>query len=361
MCIRDRVHLQKIRDKLEHGNLCDILDLGEIAAKYLQPDRLGVEFQVHDSLEKLARRSEEIMQRQQDFLAKVAEGERSDRKELINQYQQELLTLKVELSQVQQKYSDGIAQLRGDLSQIRERLIGTGIGPVGEVLTIKELKAAFPTDYFADSQATRGGADIVAEVKDAGSSVGKIVVSVKYQGKWSGEFVAQLRKNLKQENAEFGILVSKTFPGDALSDKAYLTPEGCAVVKPEYCTIAYLGMRQAAIHLQRARLLMREEEDRLRMQERVTMAIRDWLSGDGFHKAVEDLELATQASKDTDILIQQWQNYAEERSSQVQKTQQKLRAYLIACSSLLNDLQSRLGKPQSVESFEESPNRELST
>lgn len=126
------------------------------------------------------------------------------------------------------------------------------------------------------------------------------------------------------------------------------------MVKPEYVAIAYMGMREAVVHLHRARALIGEEEDRMRARERVTLAIKEWLSGANFHKAVGDLDLAVKASNDTVVLVQQWQNYADERSEKVQKMQQRLRGYLVSCSGLLTDLQGKLGKTVPLDSVPSS-------
>lgn len=340
----DKAHLDSISNALRSKRLGIVIDLGEIALKYLHPERLGAEFQVHEALEMLSKRSLEIVERQRDFLEKMGEGQRADRKEILEQHQQELLRVNNEARDAQKKYLDGLAQLSTGLSQIRERIVGPGIGVPGEIVTIKDLKSAFPSDSFSSAKATQGGADIVAEVRDGTVAAGKVVVSVKYENKWKDDFVAQLEKNLRQENTEFAVLVSRVFPSDALNDKAYLTDRGWAIVKPEYAVVAYMGVREAVIHLQRAKGLIRAEEDRARTREHVTSAIREWLSGENFHKTMQGIETAVQASKETDVLVQQWQNYADEKSAKVQRTQQQLRAYLVSSSSLLTDLQAKLEK-----------------
>ena len=352
----DQAHLDKMKEMLPSKNLGLIIDLGKIAVKYLHPERLSAEFQVHEALETLSRRSIEIMEKQRELLEKTSEGERTDRKEILDQYNKDLVRVNTEIRDVQQKYLENLSQLTTDLRQVREKILGPGIGTPGELVTIKDLKSAFPADHFSHVKAAVGGADIVAEVKDGNVFSGKVVVSVKYEGKWHDEFVTQLEKNLHQEKTEFAILVSKAFPSDALNDKAYLTDEGWAVVRPEYAVIAYMGMREAVIHLHRAMVPIRAEEDRMRTRERVTSAIREWLTGENFHKAVVDLDLAVQSSKETDVMVQQWQNYADERSTKVQKLQQQLRGYLIACSGLLTDLQSKLGRTGS-ESLPPAPSR----
>ncbi len=340
----DDTHLEMIRDKIQSNNLAMVMDLGDIALKYLHPEHLGAEFQVRDALEVLSKKSLEIVEKQRDFLAKMGEDQREDRKLILEGHQQELLKLNSEVKDTQKKLLDNLSQLNMGLSQIRERIVGPGIGGPGETISIKDLKSAFPADSFSNAKAAAGGADIVSRVNDGTVEAGRIVVSVKYQDKWKDDFLDQLKRNLGEENTEFGVLVSRVFPADALSDKLYLTSEGYAVVKPEYAAIAYMGMREAVIHLHKARSAIRGEIDRIKTREQVTMAIREWLSGENFSKAMKDLELAIQSSNETVEIVQKWQTYADEKSRKIQSVQHELRAYILACGGLLGELREKLAK-----------------
>ncbi len=62
----------------------------------------------------------------------------------------------------------------------------------------------------------------------------KVVVSVKYDNKWEGSFIDQTKRNMEQEGAAWGILVSTSFPHDALNDKVYLHRSGIIVAKPDH-------------------------------------------------------------------------------------------------------------------------------
>ena len=340
----DDTHLVMIREKIQSNSLAMVMDIGDIALKYLHPEHLGSEFQVHDALEMLSKKSLEIAEKQRDFLAKMGEDQREDRKLILEEHQQELLKLNSEVKDTQKRLLDSLSQVNSGLSQIRERIVGPGIGGPGETISIKDLKSAFPADSFTNAKAAAGGADIVARVNDGATEAGRIVVSVKYQDKWKDDFLDQLKRNLGEENTEFGVLVSRVFPSDALNDKVYLTSDGYAVVKPEYAAIAYMGMREAVIHLYKERAAIRGEIDRIKTREQVTMAIREWLSGENFSKAMKDLELAIHASNDTVEIVQKWQTYADEKSRKIQSVQQELRTYVLACGGLLGELREKLAK-----------------
>lgn len=135
--------------------------------------------------------------------------------------------------------------IKKDLDAIGKKIVGAGIGKVGEAITIKDLQSAFTEDEFTDKRSDEKGSDIIAEVRDKATAVGKVVVSVKYQEKWSGSFLNQLKDDMASEGTRWGMLVTKVFPSNALNDRAYLTKDGHFIVKPEYASVAYYGLREA--------------------------------------------------------------------------------------------------------------------
>ena len=98
-------------------------------------------------------------------------------------------------------------QLQKTIDNIDTRLGGTAIGKVGETITIKELKSAFPQDGFSDKTANTGDTDIVATVIEGGKEKVKICISCKYVDAWSSSFILQLQKNMKQEKLFIILLV----------------------------------------------------------------------------------------------------------------------------------------------------------
>ena len=71
---------------------------------------------------------------------------------------------------------------------------------------------------------------------------------------------------VKPYKSRFGILLTKAFPRKALSSKARIVEaeEGKTVilVKPEYASVCYFGLRQATIHwFETRKILKRKEEE----------------------------------------------------------------------------------------------------
>ena len=163
-------------------------------------------------------------------------------------------------------------------------------GDVAEVFTIKDLKSMFPNDEFSEEKAAKGGSDIVAKVKENGREWGTIVISVKSQETWLSKFLTQTRKNMDQENTSYALLVSEKFPRDALNDKGYDKSDKPGeifwIVKPECEPFAYGCIRYALIASEKAKTVLKAQEERMRAQEEITKAIKEWINGDGLQRTL---------------------------------------------------------------------------
>ena len=62
-----------------------------------------------------------------------------------------------------------IIQLQKTIEGVQAALKGTAIGKVGELVTVKELKSAFPQDNCSDENANKGDTDIIATIIENGN------------------------------------------------------------------------------------------------------------------------------------------------------------------------------------------------
>jgi len=135
---------------------------------------------------------------------------------------------------------------------MRDRLFGCHIGKIQENLTMGHLKSACPDDIFSEEFADRHGTDIVATVRHRGAASGKISVSVKHQRHWSSDFVSQLARNIDDDMSDAGILVTTSFPREALNENIWMLLRGrnaaCLLVKPEFAATAYYAARVISIN-----------------------------------------------------------------------------------------------------------------
>lgn len=213
-------------------------------------------------------------------------------------------------------------------------------GDAGEIFTVKDLKSMHLTDNFAEEKARSGGTDVVATVVENQRDWGTVVVSVKYQAKWSSEFLTQARKNMDQEGTNYALLVSETFPRDALNDKGYdvsKKPEEILwLVKPEYAPFAYGCLRYALVATQKAKAVVKAQAERLQVQKEISVVIKKWINGKGFKKTESRVDSAVARSKKTTEGLEAIKSYVSRTTNSLKKEQEELRDDLgIAYESIL--------------------------
>lgn len=239
-----------------------------------------------------------------------------------------------------------MSELQKTLEEVKERVAGTAVGKIGEFITIKDLKTISPTDEFSEENASKGGTDVVATVKENGDEVGKIAISVKYDLEWRMDFIQQLNKNMQQESTNFGILVTKDFPKQALSDKAYLKESNngtmILVVRPEYVSVAYPGYRWAVIAEQKARNSIKSMKEQLEKRESIAKAVIEWLNGNEFVKTVSNIDHARELSEQTVSLLNNMARYVTQKVGEAKKEQESLQEILNNTKTTVEDLKDRL-------------------
>ena len=246
---------EMLHEKAHAGKLVPLVQLGSIAENYLKPEMLSLEAEFWKYVNKM-------MDKQRQLVKEISEAGEEGRTEVIERYEKEMAEAREELEKLQSEHKETLDDIRDNLSVIGKKLVGAGMGKVGEAITIKDLQSAFTTDEFTDKRSDEKGADIIAEVREGTSAFGKAVVSVKYQEKWSGSFLQQLKGNMNEEGTRWGMLVTKAFPTNALNDKVYLTKDGHLVVKPEYASAVYFGLREAIKAAYEATKLAKTVEER---------------------------------------------------------------------------------------------------
>jgi len=138
------------------------------------------------------------------------------------------------------------------LEEVRCRLFGNAVGFAQEVITLSELKTGCPYDRFSEELSTRHGTDILAFVREGGVEISKISISVKRHKKWNSNFLNQLEQNIKDDQLQWGLLVTTVFPNEALNENIWTTFDTSGrlilMVKPLFVTAAYYAIRQMVIY-----------------------------------------------------------------------------------------------------------------
>lgn len=144
-------------------------------------------------------------------------------------------------------------QIRTNLEEIKDRIFGNAVGYLQETITILDLKRACPYDKFSEEMASKHGTDIICEVIENSVTCGKISISVKHHEKWNSDFIRQLEDNISHDQADAGMLVTTSFPKEALNNKTWTTRDSYGklilLVKPEFAPVAYYAIRQIVIQL----------------------------------------------------------------------------------------------------------------
>lgn len=89
------------------------------------------------------------------------------------------------------------------------------IGEPGEVNLYERLTTAFPDDRISRVPKGAPGPDVLVEVMQDGTVIGKIALDNKVHVRWQNKFTSKLRSDMIADGADFAILSTSVFPKDA--------------------------------------------------------------------------------------------------------------------------------------------------
>jgi len=324
----DEESIKLINEKANSGSLVRLLRMGEAVEPLIEPEKIAVEAKVLDLFHKMRKDTLEMVR-------EIANAEQEKQSELLKDYEKQQV-------KAEQDMEKELKEIHQGIGSIREKIVGTGIGRIGEIATIKELQSAFLHDEFTDKHADEKGTDIVAEVKEDRKSLGKIVISVKYQDRWLGDFLRQLKENKEEERTQWGILVTKVFPANALNDHAYLTDDGDFMVKPEYICMAYCGFREAVKVKWNESQRARSEEEAMRQEQMMICVLQDWVRGIKFQVLKKKLDVARKAAETTQKIVKDWQKYSKSRGDEIIDKSDTILSQIAEGDELLKELAENL-------------------
>ena len=178
----------------------------------------------------------------------------------------------------------------------------------------------------------------MAKVNENGIVCGTVTVSVKYAQTWSNEFMGQIARDMKKDGSRSGILVSKTFPREALSEKASVmkTDEGNSIilVKPDYAPLAYFGLRQATLVWFQTRQNEKNGDSGSDEMEKAFSALLAWINGEEFQEVITYIDCAITEANRTRETMHQIQNYIRTKTDDADKLQGNIIKYLTQATAL---------------------------
>ena len=347
-----------LRQHVRDGTLKDMLVIAQIAWRGLDPEKATSEFQVREAISKLSELSKTFFHETGKFIEKFAMENGVDKLQMVKEYEEKykpfMETLQKDIAQSAkaiEKLEKQHSELNNNLMEIREKIVGTGIGSISEMVTIRDLKEVVPTDKFSEARASKGGTDIIGFVKENGTECGIITISNKCTKNWEGDYLTQLIRNMKDDGSRFGILVTKAFPREALSSKAYPVDvdngRTVIVVKPEYAPLTYFGLRVATIHWFETRKALKRKEEEAEESEKTFKAIADWINGEEFEEAVQHIATARKAVEDTRRQLSSMRSYVNTQLDKAVKFQDLIDQNLIHTKSLIAKLRDLLNSGSS--------------
>jgi hypothetical protein len=209
-----------------------------------------------------------------------------------------------------------INELKQGMNAISTKIVGTGIGNVSEKTVIKDLKGAMSNtlDSFSDERALKQGTDIVGTVREQGRDCGKISISVKNTEKWESNFMVQLKKNMRDDGTMLGIIATKAFPAEHLSEQMYVPSETeerktFIVVKLEYAPLAYFALRQVAIHVLKTQQTLEIKDAETDEAVKTFNVVMKYINGPNFQQSINHMDMAIKDAQEARNCLTQMRTY----------------------------------------------------
>jgi len=296
--------LLKIRQYIKEGVLGKMLTIAELVSRRMDPNSTSMELTINEALE--------------DF----------------------------SLRQV-----DKLDQVLRTLGGISEKIVGTGIGEVSEIIAAQEFMQTFPKDEFDTSQADKHGTDIVATVLDKKTEVGKISISIKNTKSWKNEFIQQLEKNTSHDSAKVGILISKTLPRRANPKGEVIHNNGRMffLVGPEYGIPIYAALRHVVINIHNTRQYLDSKEKELTQISKISKALAKWITGNEYAEVLKTLQKIHEHSGKSSEELLGMADYVEKKVKRDCDKQTSIQRELLNTEGFLSGLKELLTQSNSEE------------
>lgn len=136
---------------------------------------------------------------------------------------------------------------------------GGEIAEGSEIDLYDELRAAFPDDNIVRMK-TKGGANLLQDIRYRGKSAGKILIDSRPRAAWQQAFVTRLRQEQSDAGADHALLATPIFPA---GKKELFVDAGVIVIAPARVRAIVEVLRKALISMHVAKLSEAERTDKL--------------------------------------------------------------------------------------------------
>ncbi len=196
----------------------------------LQAKQQQLELDVQRRLDVERRRIEETV--------RAAEGEKAKLREA--DLQKKLDDTLGKLNETQRQLEQGSQQLQGE---------------VLELLLEEELAASFPLDSIVEVKKGARGADALQRVSTRlGQEAGTLLWEAKRAQKWSAQWPAKLKQDMREAGADAGVIVTTSFPCDwpagqlfGIYDDVWVTTPGAAIAMAAVLRVGLMDAHKARV------------------------------------------------------------------------------------------------------------------
>lgn len=236
----------------------------------------------HDMEEKLRKRMEKEQESQLKEIEKVATekaAQEAERKHslALAQKDKQLADLRKRSADLERKARQGSQETQGEVLE-------------DELESI--LDRNFKQDIVEPIKKGKLGADVVQKVRNARLvESGSILWELKNTSQWSNAWIAKLKADMRKRGAQFGVLVTETFPA-GVNAKTFTQIEGIYVSSIDHAVSLSSILRRWIIHIANERASQTAEHGES------LQAIHNYLTSTKFTHKVEALLESEQSMRD---------------------------------------------------------------
>jgi hypothetical protein len=205
---KNKIKEHELQSKKEKMILEDQLKSANIKAE----EKARLEFLEKE--EKLAKRNKDFLVKEKNRLL----DELNERQEILNQQKDlEIATKSLEVERLKKEAEDARKKL--DHTSSSQELTGEA----AEIHLLDRLKQSFPTHAFEEIKKGIKGADILhTVVSKSGNNIGTIYYESKKTKAWQQSWIAKFKDDIREKNADIGILVTSVFPKGFKGEFAFI-------------------------------------------------------------------------------------------------------------------------------------------
>lgn len=217
----------------------------------------------------------------------------------------------------------------GELKRRAEQGSQQAQGEVLELLLEEELRRRFPGDEIEPVGKGEAGADVLQHVHDeSGHFCGKILWETKRTRHWQAGWLAKLRADQREAEADFAVIASRALP-EGMTHFDYV--EGIWITGLSCRMPVAVALRQAILELARIRRLSEGQETKVQQ-------VYAWLTGPRFRQRVEVIvekfaDMREDLDRERRVITRQWA-----------KREQQIRAVIDATAGMYGDLEGIAGR-----------------